>query len=527
MLSHYTQPMKKILLLLSILTTLFNNGVFAQAGILDNSYGTNGKVSTEVAPGGGEVWGMAMQDDWSVVVGGFAYNGTDSDFVLMRYKLNGDIDSTFGVNGQVITQMSSGNDVIYSVAIRSDGKIMAGGLAWNGTNYDFACARYNSNGSLDTTFAGTGKVITPMSSGNDKGFSLSIQSDWSVVLGGTAFNGTNNDFALVRYTANGTLDNTFGTNGKVLTPMGIGNDKISSLIIQSDGKILVAGMAMNGSQSHYALARYNSDGTLDTGFGTSGKVLTAVGTADDDWAYSLAITPDEKIVVGGYAGNGTTDQFSIVRYLKNGNLDNTFGASGRVLTAVGDSDASIYGIIVQPDGKIVGAGSYFNGSHISSAIARYNVNGTADSSFGFNGQATTPLSSGENQSYSAVMQPDGKIITAGYSSNGGSRQFAVARYISGLTLGLIDFSLNNNSVLIYPNPVAQNATLEYTLSKEEVVSIRLLDMQGKVVETFISNQTQSVGNHKQPLLLPDGLASGSYVINIASANGSMNIKIVK
>jgi uncharacterized delta-60 repeat protein len=517
--------MKKIYLL-SIGFILACNSMFAQPGTIDNSFGTGGKVSTSVGDGNSEAWSMAVQSDWSIVVGGFMYNGSDSDFALIRYMPNGDLDNTFGNNGVVTSNLGSGSDVIYSIAIQPDGKILAGGITWNGSDYDFAVARYNTNGSLDNSFGNNGVVITAIGPGNDKGVSLKMQNGWSIVVGGIAYNGTDNDFALVRYDTNGDLDNTFGVNGKVITPMGAGNDMAYSLAMQSGWSIVVGGVAHNGSDYDFAVSRYTPDGVLDSTFGTHGKEITDI-SGDKDFIWSVVVQADDKILAGGYStNNGGDKDFTLVRYNANGGLDNTFANSGKRITDFTSGDDDIYSLVIQPDGWIIAGGtSYANGID-NYALTRYKANGNNDDDFGNDGKVVTPMSSGNNEIYSMALLPDGKIMAAGFSTDSTRASFSMARYLTGLSLGVVDFS-TADAMLIYPNPVAQNAMLEYTLNKEEQVSIRLTDMNGRTVKTFIENEIQGAGDHKQAIVLPYTLAAGNYVLTISSPNGKMSVQIVK
>src|ERR1035437_4224281 len=155
---------------------------------------------------------------------------------------------------------------------------------------------FAQDGALDLTFNSTGKVTTSFGSGYDFGKSVAIQSDGKIVVAGVSFNGSNNDISVVRYNSDGTLDNGFGSVGKVTTSIGSFNDAGYSVAIQSDGKIVVAGVSSNGNNNDIAVVRYNSDGTLDSGFGTGGKVTTVIGGSDDA-GYSVAIQSDGKIVV--------------------------------------------------------------------------------------------------------------------------------------------------------------------------------------------------------------------------------------
>jgi len=171
-----------------------------------------------------------------------------------------------------------------------------------------------TSGSLDTTFNTTGKVTTAIGAINDSALAVAIQSDGKIVAAGYSYNGANYDFALVRYNTDGSLDTTFNTTGKVTTAIGASNDSAYVIAIQSDGKIVAAGYSDNGANDDFALVRYNTDGSLDTTFNTTGKVTTAIG-ASNDYAYAVAIQSDGKIVAAGYSYNGANDDFALVRYL--------------------------------------------------------------------------------------------------------------------------------------------------------------------------------------------------------------------
>ena len=229
------------------------------------------------------------------------------------------LDSTFGNNGKVTTDFGPGDDNIQSILLQADGKILVVGDSFNGSSYDFALARYNSNGSLDTTFGTGGRVTTNfgLTSAEDTGLDAVLQADGKILVGGTAFIGGDNDFALARYNRDGTLDTSFGDGGKASTFFeGGGDDQISSIVLQADGKILVAGRTSIGgngsSKLNFALARYNSNGTLDTSFGTGGKFNIDFNSGEDV-AYEVLLQPNGQILVGGQASNGFDLDFALAR----------------------------------------------------------------------------------------------------------------------------------------------------------------------------------------------------------------------
>ena len=247
----------------------------------------------------------------------------------------------------------------FDVAIQTNGKIVLVGFKATGTNDDFALARVNTDGSLDTAFGANGKVITSI--GNyDFASAVALQTDQKIVVAGES----DNQFALARYNINGTLDNTFGIGGIVLTNFGISTFGANSVAIQSDGKILAAGSANN-----FAIARYNTDGSLDSAFGIGGKVITDFGN-NADYAYDLAIQSDGKIVVCG-----GQEYFDLARYNTDGSLDSSFGTNGKVISQWAYYANLAKSLAIQNDGNIVVAGWFEEPAHDYFGVARYNGDG--------------------------------------------------------------------------------------------------------------------------------------------------------
>ena len=375
----------------------------AEPGDLDLSFGTGGKVITFIGTGGvsDNPHSVAIQSDGKIVVVGDSWNGSNQDFAVVRYNPNGSLDTTFNGTGKVLTDFGGG-DIAYTVAIGSDGKIVVGGHATGG----LALARYNSNGTLDTTFNGTGKVAVFL--GIDDIFGVAIQPDGKIVATGDAPGG----FAVVRYDPNGMLDPTFNGTGKVITAIGTINSSSYSLALQNDGKIVVVGVAVtptaNGNVSvlrtNFAVVRYNPNGSLDTTFNGTGKVLTDVGSMNDE-ASSVAIQNDGQIVVAGITNSKT----AVVRYNTTGSLDTSFGSAGIVKDQIGVSPPVV---AIQGDGKIV---------VVSEGLISYKPNGDLDTIFNGTGiVADAGLESGA----SLALQNDGKIVVVSRSFGG----FGAARY---------------------------------------------------------------------------------------------------
>jgi uncharacterized delta-60 repeat protein/LPXTG-motif cell wall-anchored protein len=466
--SPFSTSLPKKLIRIITVATIITGGFIASPahatdGTLDETFGTLGKVTTSISIAGvdGDAASMAVQADGKILVAGYAEMTGDYstyNFALVRYNTNGTLDEDFDGdtgtgNGKVTTDIS-GVDFGFSVAIQQDGKILVAGYTSIGGSDDFALVRYNTNGTLDTSFDSDGIVTTNLG-GNGYGYSVAIQQDGKILVAGD----TGGDFALVRYNTNGTLDTSFdgvtGTgNGIVTTNLG-GNDYGNSVAIQPDGKILVTGRTDN----LIALVRYNDDGTLDTSFegvtGTgNGIVKTLIGGSAA--GNSVAIQQDGKILVAGQTQiNGSTD-YALVRYNTNGTLDNSFDTDGKVTAHLGGIDRG-HSVAIQQDGKILVVGYTEN----RFGLLRVNSDGTRDTSFGSAGIVFTAFVG--SAARSVAIQPDGKILVAGYSYTD-PFSFAVARY----TTTLLAVTLSATS------PTSSSATITFTLTGTETLDCATL-----------------------------------------------------
>jgi uncharacterized delta-60 repeat protein len=337
----------------------------------------------------------------------------------------GDLDPSFDGDGKVTTSMGA-DAAGASVAIQADDRIVVAGQATVGGRSRFALTRYVTIGTLDPTFGGDGKVSTVVGT-NASAEAVAIQSDGKIVAAGGA---DPHGFALVRYGSDGTLDDTFGGDGKVTTVIGDADAAhANAVVLQSDGKIVAAGQTQVGGEDRFALARYNTDGTLDDTFGEDGRVTTSFGPIAD--AYGVAIQSNDKIVAAGRALVGAHYRFALARYRSDGTRDDTFGGDGTVTTLIGPVASLGHAVAIQSNGKIVVGGSKQNGMAL--AVARYDSDGTLDDTFSDDGVATTPVGS-TPQTNAMAIQGDGKIVLAGYARFDNRPRFVLARFDTGGTL---------------------------------------------------------------------------------------------
>ncbi len=406
---------------LLIAVLLIQSLLVANPADLDMTFSIDGKVTTSIGINNDHAQSVAIQNDGKIVAAGSSYKGYHYDFALVRYNPDGSLDTSFDSDGKVTTAIGISIDYASDMTIQNDGKIVVVGHS----SHNFALVRYNPDGSLDTSFSGDGKVTTHIGSGNSYAFGVTIQSDGKIIVVGSSYNGSNVEFTLVRYYPKGSLDTSFGSNGVVTTTVGTGGSALS-VAIQSDGRIVVVGNTWVGSNSDFALVRYNHDGSLDTRFNSDGMVITTIGS-NDDYAQSVAIQSDGKIVVAGYSNDGN-DDFALVRYNPNGSLDIDFDGDGKVTTPIGSGYDRGYSVAIQNNSKILVAGTSWNGSNEDFALVCYNPNGSLDTSFSSDGKVTIEIGNGDDSGRSIAIQNDGKIVVAGTSWNGSNEDFAVLRY---------------------------------------------------------------------------------------------------
>jgi uncharacterized delta-60 repeat protein len=359
---------------------------------------------------------------------------------------DGDLDLTFGVGGKVTTDFGTTYDIAEDVAVQPDGKIVVAGGRFMPDTGDFAVARYNADGSLDATFGTGGRVFTDLNSGSsDSGRAMALQADGKIVVAGqstTPVSPADEDFAVVRYNGDGSLDTTFGAGGIVRTDFGAQFfEGAFSVAIDGNGRIVVGGGSFSfATQRDFAIARYNPDGSLDTTFDGDGRVTTPISTNNFDVAADVAIQADNRIVAVGFADSN----FALARYNVDGSLDTTFAGAGTVTTNFGGLFAEGAAVVIQPDGKVLAVGTTTSTTTADFALVRYNADGTPDASFGAGGQVTTDITVTDSLT-DVTLQADGRILVTGRTFDQVSDDnFTVARYDAD---GTLDATFGNAGIV--------------------------------------------------------------------------------
>jgi uncharacterized delta-60 repeat protein len=414
-------------LILTICATSDNRTLAQINNGLDPTFGVGGTVTTGLT---GIASAVIVQPDGKILSIGSTVAAGVYSYAVIRHNNDGSLDTGFGVFGRVIVNYSTGYAYGRAIALQSDGKIILAGEAQPliGGGGNIGLMRLNSDGSLDSTFGNNGKVLTTALGSQSRTAGVVILPDSKILVAGTAISGTTgNDFALVRFNSNGTLDSSFGNNGAITTHLIGPNDVASGVALQTDGRIVVAGSIVVPGEGDLALVRYTPDGDLDLSFGVGGKVIISNVPAS-----GVNLQVDGKIVVAGTTRTATINDFAVARFMSDGNLDTSFGGDGIVNTDFYGQGDYANAVSIQNDGKIVAAGVSYNGTIFVMAVARYNSDGNLDLTFNGDGRLTIDFLGRGSRGTGTAIQPDGKIVVGGNANVPGSSDgaFALARLLA-------------------------------------------------------------------------------------------------
>jgi uncharacterized delta-60 repeat protein len=471
--------------LLSIIAALFlaSSASAAPAG-LDPSFGSGGIAKNALGYGSDGGAAVAVQPDGKTVVVGSSQDPVDTSndqFVFSRYLENGSLDPTFGIGGQAAVSFGSGEAAALDIAIQPDGKILAVGYDEVGGDYDMAIARINANGTLDAGFRGGGNFSIDVTTGiDDDGKAIALAPDGTFYVVGEGFIPGDLDFMILKFEADGDDDLTFGGgDGRHFTHFN-GDDGAFAAAVQQDGKLLVAGYAGNGTDTDMAITRYESDGTADNTFSGNGKLDFGIGSMDDSVS-DIALTTDGRIVVAGSAGTGDGNAFVAARVTPGGELDPTFDADGKASFKVGTADGP-RGMVLRRDGKILITGAIVQSGVSRGGFVQFTADGAVDLGFGVGGYVTTLV--GTSTIFSGAAQaPDGKVLAAGQSDG----DTVVARYIG-------------EYVAPAPAPIVALKTKFSSKLKSRMKAKKLTSIAGTAVGTGLTKIQVSIGLADKKLL---------------------------
>lgn len=491
----------------------FSNLLLAQnAGDLDPTFGVGGTAVIDVGTGYDPCYGLIIQPDGKIVIGGTAALNGGWYPTLVRMNPDGTLDNTFDGDGITSSDVPHGtyNADANPLALQTDGKLLfTFGTAILGVG-GLAVTRFNSDGSIDTSYGTNGTAITTVMEYSNDAFSLVLQADGkAVVVGrGSPAIGLGNQIVAVRYTSNGQLDETFADGGIYLGDVGLGG-VIYDVRQATDGKIVMLGNITTSEGSDYVLMRLNENGTLDNSFNEDG--IFNFNTEEYEFYKCLTVKEDGSIVAaGGFdALDGTGINIALASVTSTGEFDTTFGTDGVTITAIGNDTDRPEAVMVAPDGKILVVGTHedFYGY---GAVLRYNADGTLDNTFGENGIALIDAYNYKVQNIK--LQADGKIVIAGfqYFEGVGDPDYSASRLLYDDADGVNDESIVEDMFSIYPNPTNDVLTLNWKNSTaNEQVDISITDINGKIVW-----QSSGTASFSQKQIETTQIPIGVYSISI-------------
>jgi uncharacterized delta-60 repeat protein len=522
--------------------------VFSQT--LDPDFGSGGKVTTHLGDVNDSVITDAkFLPDGKILVCGQKEVGYMNKLVVARYLQNGTLDPDFGVGGMSFNDLGTNDGSAHSLWLSPDGKFYVAGeylLDYWSDEADFMIARYNANGTLDTNFGVNGTVMTDVSGneGTDRAFSMCIDVQGRIIVAGeaqhTGGNGSYNfeDFAVVRYNSDGAIDTSFATNGVFKEDLGDNTSPLTGSVdivyqvkTQTDGKIVLCGISDAGSsieRYNLAMMRFNENGSPDETFGTQGKVIMDLGGVES--FRSFHILPNGKFILAGktYINSGPIGSAKIVCLNDDGSPDMTFGNAGvaeNSFDAAG-SEGIITDSFILPDGKILAVGAKVAGDNADAMALRFDADGSLDESFGTAGHLEVDFFNDDDYCMAMDVNAGGDLLMAGGSVNPifNVSDFALAKFVDqDLSAG--NFHRGNFSV--YPNPFSNTLHLDFNLAESAVLSADLVDMNGRTITTFFEGLNFISGANTTTFSMPETLAKGIYFFRIFDGRNVSNIKIVK
>ena len=500
---------------------LLSSITFAQnAGSLDLSFGTGGKVVTSITNGADKAYGVAIQTDGKILVAGFSSSAiTGKDFSLLRYNTDGTLDVTFGTNGIVNTDVQLGSeDEAFSIALQADGKIILAGYSDDGSNKNAALCRYQTNGNLDSTFGNNGKVLSDFE--NNQQDEIKVVKvhplTGNIVVGGASIISSSVSKPVVaRYLPNGSLDTSFDNDGiRLLWITNLDYQylySVEDIAVQPNGKITAVGWrdfpALDWDADKW-VCRINSDGTVDNTFSNDGVEVYNGSFNGNDKAFGLLLRPDNSILLAG-AGYLSTLAYDFTLNEISTDGSNVLNSSNNDFGSTKDDVA--YALLEDVNGKLISVGTSSTNTTSDFAMVRVNANYSADNSFGTNGKVTTTFNAnGVNVCYDAALQADNKIVAVGFTGN----DIAIARYLGTAQAQLDAFQLT----LPVNQAVNQNfATLNFNWT--DAFGATSYELTLDTLSTF-DGATQTFNPTNSALTVNNLIPSTQYFWKVRATDGT-------
>ena len=513
---------KKILLLIFI--SVFCANANAQFHLVpDSSFSNDGIVSVDLTGQTDKAYSLAIQPDGKIVVTGYADSGPNFDIYIERFNTDGTLDTSFSNDGIQTTAIGIDKDKSYALVLQPDGKIVIVGSTKVGGDFNMAFVRYLTNGDLDSSFGTDGITSVSLSNGNDPAYSVFLQPDGKIVAAGYA----QYDLGVVRLTSNGIPDSTFDFDGIAKEHIGSTFTKAHACVLQPDGKIVVAG-SVNSGNDDIMILRLNSNGSLDSTFHSNGIYVLA-DTASYAIANALVLQPNGKIILSGFtiSTDSLLEDFITIRFNTDGTIDSTFGENGNgiVLTDFDSAYEEAYSVLIDSSARIIVAGSSLKNNERDFAIAFYTTDGIVDTSLTPSGKITMDVYNGNDYGHDIAVTPSGKLIECGFSARPAGTdislvQFRVDTIPHDTVIINSTENISENDFNVFPSPFSDWFVVRSSKFVENT-AYELRDVFGREL-IFLTN------NH-EPLTTIDAseLADGMYFLTVANSFQRKTFKLVK
>lgn len=503
----------KELLLVSALSVLFANS-YGQAGTPDSSFGTNGIVNVLIDSGATCMKLLALPGNKLLAAGTYLENGR-THFHLTRFNADGSVDNSFGNNGTGI-DLDTTYMAVYGAIRQPDGRIIVCGDYYDGQGYRMKLVRFTAIGKVDSSFGVNGRAVTQVTTGtnNTYGRNVLLQPDGKIILAGCTNNGgTDMKFIVMRYTANGVLDAGYGTNGITVTDIGPKDDNAYAAAIQADGKVVHVGDTYDGSHWQLAVLRYDTSGHLDNTFGTNGQVLMPIGT--DVYGYSVLIQGSgQKIVIGAYSeGNYNL----LLRLNSNGSTDNSFGVNGISARSFNTFDAANRIDTLSNGDIIMSARTTGNNMY---AWAKFSSMGVLDTTIGDSGLVTITVNNSYDNVTSMAIDDSNHVVIGGYYNTTGGYKIAMARFRSGVkppVTNSVQHVTPMISLELYPVPASNKLNIGISNASPASYKISIVDAAGHIVMQWQTSSSSVYRNTADISTLP----AGHYWLHVNGLQGSV------
>lgn len=487
----------------------------AQTNGVDPNFGDEGMVKTDINGKFDDATDIYILDNGKILAAGNSMVGSHYEFAVAQFLSDGTLDESFGESGFATIEFSTFHCLVKAITVQEDGKIILVGNYDNNYYTDPAIARFNEDGTIDTTFGVDGLVKFDLSAQFDDFNDVVVQPDGKIVVAGSSYKYGTDDFLLVRFNEDGSTDNSFGVDGFVYSDFDETEDVIYSVLLQKDKKILVSGYSGYGSV-YFAAARYLENGLLDPTFSIDGKITIESGSRADK-SYSMAFQSDSSIVLAGNHHAGATDEYMFARISTFGVLDNTFGTGGILYISTLNATDIIKDVVVQSDDKIVACGSRNN----EAVFVRVTRNGALDNTFGVDGILMLAEADNTNILNALAITADNFVIGAGSANQDDYSDFLLLQ----INVDIQSSIHNTNGVIvsdnIYPNPAKNNITIKLNTEFGNLQEIGIYSLNGEEVysQRHVSSQ------HSISITLPSQLQPGLYFVNLKYEKGNTSTKI--